>query len=104
RVRFPSPALARIPRSAILSAQESSKIRKPHGLGVPVAWPMADAQSAAWRPSGTPQPGGLKNAVEAGRHSSHTAAAPTTQAATDGATTPEYSNDTTNNARQHGCT
>ncbi len=54
RVRFPSPALARIPRSAILSAQGSFKIRKPYGLGVPVACPMADAQSAAWRPSGTP--------------------------------------------------
>ena len=34
------------------------------------------------------EPGGLKNAVEAGRHSSHTAAAPTSQAATNGTTAP----------------
>ena len=37
---------------------------------------------------GADERGGLKNAVEAGRHSSHTAAAPTSQAATNGRTPP----------------
>ena len=55
RVRFPSPARTRNPRSAVLSTQGPFKIRKPCALGVPVACPMADGQFAAWRPSETPR-------------------------------------------------
>jgi hypothetical protein len=42
RVRFPSPAPPRNPRSTPLPVLASSRVRKPQSVGVPVACPMED--------------------------------------------------------------